>query len=69
MKNRLFTIYIILIYSLFSGILFSQEEEADRESLTEPVWIVKESRMLTSSFGEYRTSHFHAGIDVHTQTA
>jgi hypothetical protein len=37
-----------------------------RTDLSAYGWPMKTSRAMTSSFGEFRTTHFHAGIDIST---
>ncbi len=37
-----------------------------RTDLSAYAWPLIESRVMTSSFGEYRRTHFHAGIDIST---
>ncbi|MBP1655597.1 MAG: family metallopeptidase [Bacteroidetes bacterium] len=37
-----------------------------RTDLREYIWPMRTSRVMTSSFGEYRSTHFHAGIDIGT---
>ncbi len=37
-----------------------------RRTITESVWPTDAGRVVTSTFGEFRSSHFHAGIDIST---
>ncbi|MCC6397599.1 MAG: M23 family metallopeptidase [Bacteroidetes bacterium] len=37
-----------------------------RTDLSAYIWPMKTSTVMTSSFGEYRSTHFHAGIDIST---
>ena len=37
-----------------------------RTDLSAYVWPMRTSTVMTSSFGEYRSTHFHAGIDIST---
>lgn len=37
-----------------------------RTDLSAYAWPMRTSRAMTSAFGEYRTTHFHAGIDIST---
>jgi len=37
-----------------------------RTDLTAYIWPMRTSRVMTSSFGEFRSTHFHAGIDIGT---
>ncbi len=37
-----------------------------RTDLSDYIWPMRTSRVMTSSFGEFRSTHFHAGIDIGT---
>lgn len=37
-----------------------------RTDLSDYIWPTDASRQITSSFGDYRRTHFHAGIDIRT---
>ena len=50
-----------LIAAVLCGLLSWQESDAQ-----DFTWPTDASRLMTSSFGEYRPGHFHAGIDVKT---
>jgi len=41
-------------------------EELLRNALADICWPTDAGRVVTSTFGEFRTSHFHAGIDIST---
>ncbi|MCF7741316.1 MAG: M23 family metallopeptidase [Candidatus Marinimicrobia bacterium] len=49
-------IYLFTIFFLLTGNLLSGEY----------LWPVRVSRHLSATFGEYRTGHFHAAIDIKT---
>ncbi|MFO7889380.1 MAG: M23 family metallopeptidase [bacterium] len=58
MQNRLFLkIYLILIFSL-GGITVLHSQDL--------LWPTDASRLITSTFCEFRPGHFHAGIDIKT---
>ena len=37
-----------------------------RTNLSDYIWPTNATRLITSSFGEYRRTHFHGGIDIRT---
>ncbi len=57
--SRLFLFLLLLV-----GVSFRLVYAAERSS--NYLWPTDASRALTSSFGEYRPGHFHAGIDIKT---
>jgi hypothetical protein len=45
---------------------FNSEIESIRSSIGRYIWPTDASKRITSSFAEYRTNHFHGGIDIST---
>lgn len=54
------TLFLLLLFS-FSGVSVKSKENSDY------LWPIEKSKELSSVFGDYRTFHFHSGIDVPTQ--
>jgi len=50
----------------FRGILLAIPFLVDAATAQEYLWPTDASRLMTSSFGEYRPGHFHAGMDIKT---
>ncbi len=73
---------LALLFPLFTGIMPAPEGprpgtsaarvpaavlyDTIRTDLHAYSWPMRTSRAMTSSFGEYRTTHFHAGMDIST---
>ena len=57
MKKRFWTYFALFAFSLLSAnIAFAQKYN----------WPTNASKIISSSFGEFREGHFHAGIDIST---
>ncbi len=54
------------LFNLFCSSLFSLCFSIPIDLAQEYEWPTDASRLMTSSFGEYRAGHFHAGIDIKT---
>src|SRR5271169_2093240 len=73
-------IIVILLIAPFSVSLTGSSDRHDADALTESsarfdsvhipeqqyIWPTDASRRVTSSFAEYRSTHFHGGIDIST---
>ncbi len=71
---------IILLIAPFSASLTGNSDHRDADAFSNPsprfdsvhipqqqyIWPTDASRRVTSSFAEYRTTHFHGGIDIST---
>ena len=56
--------FITILYLLFTIQLFSQEKKTEKYDLVPPVDF---EILLSGTFGELRSDHFHSGIDIKTQ--
>ncbi len=62
------TVSVIRLAAVVLGILVSTDaHDPIRTDFSSYIWPTGERRAITSAFGEYRQTHFHAGIDISTR--
>ena len=58
--------HYIFVYILLSSVLFASAQHHPKDYFQAPLDI---PLILSGTFGELRSNHFHAGIDIKTQGA
>ena len=62
-RYRYISRLLIVTLSLFSSALLGQSPKQEGKTY---VWPIASNQLLSSTFGEYREGHFHAGFDIRT---
>ncbi len=65
--NKIFSVIIFVF--IFVSKLFSEDRAKFNTDIYDYNWPIKAKPFITSSFAEYRATHFHAGIDISTEHA
>lgn len=65
-RRNLETLFFVVELSLVLGILFLQSPLRAEDSNIELHWPLEKNLGLSATFGEYRSGHFHSGIDLKT---